>query len=119
LRRVPCGTDPSLTCCKKDSYGNQLDCKTISSDHWGCSIATPPSPTPGPGPGPTPGPGPGPTPGPFVAECKNVDKCATGDTKKESNQFRKLETMSVIIGLILLFMALFRCLKVLADNTNN
>ena len=113
------------------------DCCSNNCNMFGVCVA---GPQPGPSPRttkPPPGPSPRttkppphtlppfhlksplPKPAQYAAACKNVDKCETGDTKKESNQFRKLETMSIVIGLILLFMALFRCLKVLANGTNN
>ena len=56
-------------------------------------------------------------PSPYLATCQNVGKCTKG-MKKYSNDIRAMQTGAMVIGLILLFMALFRCLKVLAYNAN-
>ena len=56
-------------------------------------------------------------PSPYLAACQNVGKCGKGE-KEYSNNIRAMQTGAMVIGLILLFMALFRCLKVIAYNAN-
>jgi hypothetical protein len=94
--------------------------------------------TPGPGPTGSPTPGPrGPTPGPrgpirnpyppsesykglapsnpYAARCNQLGTGAKGDMHKESETFQSLQTASITIGFILIFLAIFRSLNMLIN----
>jgi len=57
-----------------------------------------------------------PSPNEKPGICNTLERCQKGHIRKEANVWIRMQTIAFIIGIILLFMALFKCLKVLANN---
>ena len=51
-------------------------------------------------------------------DCKNIGTCSKENVKNISNDWIQLQTTSLIIGIILLFMTLCKCLKLMAESGN-